>query len=132
MVPGVHGMNQNDRTQAIQSQTLNMSLAASMKCPALRYSSIASRTLFFSRRCWAYFARSMSISRTLWALASSMAVFHWFRWTQQSIACLMRLHWRDRMDGNHYKRCQHEPCLMLHIYRHNSTCLVHLNWQGYH
>lgn len=73
--------------------TLKRSLAAFRKCPAFRYSSIALTILFFSSRWEAYLASSESISLTLWVLASSMAVFHWFRSTQLSMAFFMWLHY---------------------------------------
>lgn len=56
--------------------TLNMSLAASRKWWAFRYSSTASRVLFFSKRCDAYFERRDLISFILCVLASSTALFH--------------------------------------------------------
>jgi len=67
--------------------TWNNSLAASTWWFALRYNSTALNVLFFSSRVSAYFTSRGSVSRTLWLRARSMAVFHWFRCTQVSIAC---------------------------------------------
>lgn len=53
-----------------------MSLAASRKWWAFRYSSTASKVLFFSSRCEAYLERRDLISFMLWVLASSTALFH--------------------------------------------------------
>lgn len=63
----------------VLTPTLNMSLAASKKWWALRYSSTASKFLFFSRRCKAYLDKSGFISFMLWVRASSTALFHWRR-----------------------------------------------------
>ena len=76
-----------------KSLTLKRSLAASMKLPALRYSSMADSTFFFSSRWEAYLARRRSISRTLCDLASSMPLSHWLRLTHVSMAVFTRLHW---------------------------------------
>lgn len=53
-----------------------MSLAASRKWWAFRYSSTASKVLFFSSRCEAYLERRDLISFMLWVLVSSTALFH--------------------------------------------------------
>lgn len=92
--------------------TLNMSLAASRKWLARRYSSTTSRILFFSRRCEAYLDKRGLISFMLWAWVSSSALFHWKK--QTSIPhCL----WPRRQErGRQMWRTSVSACLLLGIF----------------
>lgn len=50
----------------------------------------------FSSKCPAYLVKRESMSLTACCLAKSIAMFHWFRWMQQSMASRTRLHWSRR------------------------------------